>query len=238
MQHCIGGSTGIGYEICQTFLSNGYTIINLSRTKCELPSVNNICIDLLCALDKTETMQQMQNLIRVGASEIHLIFCASNDVSDGIFSDASENMTESLMINAVNPSILTSLMLPLMDSKSSVLFIGSTLSHKCVPNRMSYSVSKHAQIGLMRSIVQDLIAKKNEKNSKSKKSIHSCVICPGFCDTQMLSGAGVDSEFIDSFVGIGRVIQPKEIASFVYTVSQSPILNGSVLDANGGQKES
>ena len=44
-------------------------------------------------------------------------------------------------------------------------------------------------------------------------------------------------KFIASFVGVQRLIEPSEIARFVYEVSQSPILNGTVIDANGGQKE-
>eukprot|EP01083_Nonionella_stella_P245293 852774_1 len=37
-KYCIvtGGSTGIGYEICNEFMKNGYKIINLSRSKCDI----------------------------------------------------------------------------------------------------------------------------------------------------------------------------------------------------------
>ena len=82
--------------------------------------------------------------------------------------------------------------------------------------------------------------------NEEEMHIHSAVICPGFTDTQMLRSAMAAmteenrkgfEEFITSFVGMKRLLSPSEIARFVYEVAQSPVLNGSVIDANEGQKE-
>lgn len=238
-----GGSTGIGHEVCRRFMESGYTVINLSRSECAIEGVHSVPVDL-CSKLKDEELALLRSdpvmatlLSGNGLSELHLIHCASNNVTDSVCSLDSNEMERSLMINAVNPAVLTSMLLPLMGDRSSILFIGSTLSHKAVANKLSYSTAKHAAIGLMRSITQDVMARNDER------AIHSAVICPGFTDTEMLRSAVTDEnrkgfqEFIASFVGMKRLITPSEIARFVYEVAQSPVLNGSVLDANGGQKE-
>ena len=232
-----GGSSGIGQEICTEFINAGYKVINLSRSRCPIEGVDNYSIDLFQKLDQIEIKTSIINKIFAENSqnEIHLIHCASNHYTDNIYDDEiSSNLEQSFMINSINPSIITQSILPFMSDGSSVLFIGSTLSMKAVANQLSYCTSKHAQIGLMKGIVQDLI-------NKGDKIIHSAVICPGFTDTKMFRKAVKDKkttdDFIKGFVGIQRLIEPKEIASFVFNVSQSPILNGSVLDVCGGQKE-
>lgn len=236
-----GSGDGIGHEIALRFLENGYSVINLSRSKSVIDGVHSVPVDL-CSRLKEEDLRMDPVIARMlsgdGQCELHLIHCASNSVADNIGECDAAEMEQSLMINSVNPAILSSMMLPLMGKgqRSSILFIGSTLSHKAVAQRLSYSVAKHAQIGLMKGITQDLIA-------AGERDVHSAVICPGFTDTKMLR-SGVTEEnraefeqFIASFVGLQRLIEPAEISRFVYEVAQCPILNGAVIDANGGQKE-
>ena len=63
-----------------------------------------------------------------------------------------------------------------MKKGSSILYVGSTLSEKAVPQMSSYVISKHAMIGLMRSTCQDLFG----------RFIHTACICPGATETEML----------------------------------------------------
>ena len=163
-----------------------------------------------------------------------MIHNSSNCVSDNLYNIKENDLLDSLRLNAVSPSILTQNIIPYMNSngKSSILFIGSTLSEKAVPNKLSYVTSKHAMIGLMKGITQDLFG----------KNIHTCVINPGFTNTKMLQNnikgnENEFNEFIHEFVSLKRLINPNEIAQFVYHVSQTPIVNGAVLNINGGQKE-
>lgn len=119
-----------------------------------------------------------------------------------------------------------------MPHGSSLIYIGSTLSEKAVANSFSYVTSKHALVGMMRASCQDL----------KGKQIHTCCICPGFTDTEMLrTHVGDDSavlEFIASLNTFNRMIEPKEIAEFIIWAHHNPVINGSVLHANLGQIES
>uniref|UniRef100_A0A7S4HBG1 Uncharacterized protein n=2 Tax=Guillardia theta TaxID=55529 RepID=A0A7S4HBG1_GUITH len=118
-----------------------------------------------------------------------------------------------------------------MKEGSSVILIGSTLSEKAVAGRCSYITSKHATVGLMRSITQDLFG----------SGIHTVCVCPGFTDTPMLQREMKDEEqakkFFKQFVSLGRMISPEEVAESIFHAVNMPALNGSILHLNGGQKE-
>ena len=127
---------------------------------------------------------------------------------------------------------LNQLLLPRLPSGSSVLYVGSTLSEKAVPNSFSYVVSKHAQLGIMRATCQDLMG----------SGVHTALICPGFTDTEMLRthlGADPDvGRMIAGMNSFNRLIEPTEIAELIRWAHHNPVINGAVLHANLGQKES
>ena len=130
-----GSGDGIGHEIALRFTENGYTVINLSRSKSAVDAVHSVSVDL-CSRLKAEELRRDPVIATMLSGdvecELHLIHCASNNVMDNIGECDAEEMEKSLMINSVNPAILSSMMLPLMrkGKRSSILFIGSTLSHK------------------------------------------------------------------------------------------------------------
>ncbi len=88
----------------------------------------------------------------------------------------SDSLRQVLETNVVAINSINQRLLPLLPRSSSVLYVGSTLSEKAVPNSFSYVVSKHAQLGMMRATCQDLMG----------SGLHTALICPGFTDTEML----------------------------------------------------
>ena len=93
-------------------------------------------------------------------------------------------------------------------------------------------VSKHAQLGMMRATCQDLMG----------SGLHTALVCPGFTDTEMLrthlgDDPGVERLFAE-MNSFGRLINPAEIAELIRWAHHNPVINGSVLHANLGQKES
>ena len=85
---------------------------------------------------------------------------------------------------------------------------------------------------MMRATCQDMMG----------KSIHTALVCPGFTDTEMLrTHIGTDPEIEASIAGMNsfnRLVMPQEIAELIYWVHHNPVINGAVLHANLGQKES
>lgn len=224
-----GGSKGIGRETAELFLKNHYEVINISRSPCDNPSVQNILIDLI----ETDEMSIQQTLLQHISTKRRMVFIHNASVC---FNDTIETLNKTkwnhtLKLNLTLPALLTQCLLPTMKAQSAIIFVGSTLSEKAVRNTCSYTVSKHGLVGLMRSVCQDLAG----------KHIHTCCVCPGITDTAMLRGRiGENTALLKTLAAIqsdNRLLTPQEMAEIIFVAATHPVFNGAVLHANGGQIE-
>ncbi len=225
-----GASKGIGKATAALLIDEGYRVINISRSACDVAGVINLAIDMTAIHWLRESGDEL--LDKVGQpDELVVVHNAAVLLKDTIETVSVEQFQEVLMLNVTAPAALSGLLRPLMGEGSSVLFISSTLGHKAVANSCTYVTSKHALIGLMRSACQDLAG----------TGIHTAAICPGFTDTEMLrSHIGTDpvvEQSIASTIAMGRLIEPAEIAKVIVFCAQNPVVNGAVIDANLGQIE-
>ena len=224
-----GASAGIGLSAAKLFLDEGYSVINLSRRVCPEKRAMHFSADLSDPNFLNPIMDELEKNLR-GAEEIVLVHNAARLTNDKVDSTDSNDFRQIMEINLIASNTLNQNLIPLMKPGSSILYLGSTLSEKAVPNSFSYVTSKHAVIGMMRATCQDLIA----------TGIHTSCICPGFTDTEMLR-EHVPDEFMDTIKEMsayGRLVKPGEIAATILWASQNPVINGSVLHANLGQIES
>ena len=226
-----GASSGIGAATAEQFLVRGYSVINIARRRSPVEGVINIAADLGTDDGAAAAVQACKANLPAESTEIALIHNASLMLKDTAQSCETEAMMRVLAVNVVAVNTLNRLLLPLMASGSSVIFVGSTLSEKAVAGAYSYVVSKHAQLGQMRATCQDLIG----------SGIHTAMVCPGFTDTEMLKQhLGGDTELmveIGSQNGFGRLVKPDEIAGAITWAHESPVMNGSVIHSNLGQIE-
>lgn len=223
-----GASSGIGLHTARLFLDNGYEVINLSRRRCPLDKVTHINCDLSQPGFIDHAGQVLRPLLE-RAEETVLIHNASRLTNDSAVETPGNALRAVLEVNVVAPNSLNYFVLPFMRPGSSVLYVASTLSEKAVPGSFSYVTSKHAQIGMMRSLTQDLAG----------RGIHAAAVCPGFTDTEMLR-QHVPADAMDSvrhMSAFDRLISPDEIARTLLFVAQNPVLNGAVIHANLGQVE-
>ncbi len=224
-----GASAGIGLHTAQRFLDEGYSVTNLSRRHCPVSAVNHVNCDLSVPGFLDTINAQLTPLLQQ-ADEVALIHNASRLVNDSAVETPSQRLREVLEVNLVAPNTLNYFAIPYMKAGSSILYVGSTLAEKAVPNSYSYVVSKHGTIGMMRATCQDLAG----------RAIHTACICPGFTDTEMLrqhvSADAMDS--VKAMSAYNRLIDPDEIAETLFWAAQNPVINGSVLHANLGQVES
>lgn len=225
-----GASAGIGAATAARFVDAGWAVTNLSRRPCPVAGVTSIPCDFADPEAVVGVATELAAQV-ADADPLLLIHNASllrNDRS-GECDDAS--FREVLQINVAAPNALNTALLPLMKPGSAVIYVGSTLSEKAVPNSASYVTTKHATIGMMRATCQDLAG----------RGIHTACVCPGFTDTEMLrSHIGTDpatEQAVASMSAFGRLIDPDEIAETIVWAATHPVINGAVLHANLGQVE-
>jgi 3-oxoacyl-[acyl-carrier protein] reductase len=222
-----GGSRGIGKATIEWFIKNDYNVINLSRSPCLIADVHNLSVDLAHLDNINELASQLKDAMP-SVGKLCLVHNAAEGLFDNIMTVQPNALRQSLEVNLIAAVQLNQLCLPLMKPGSSIIYIGSTLSEKSVPNSASYTISKHALAGLMKATCQDLAG----------EGIHTCCVCPGFVNTEMLTSRMPEKELknlIDAKVTAQRLIEPSEIANFIYYCAQNPIINGAMLHVNLGQ---
>jgi 3-oxoacyl-[acyl-carrier protein] reductase len=226
-----GASVGIGRAAATQFLELGYRVYSLSRRPCPEQGVQHIPCDLADFRSVEAVGQRLAGELDA-AAPIALVHNASQMRKDSAADCDDEDLRQVLETNVVAINALNRALLPVMQSGSSILYIGSTLAEKAVPGSFSYVISKHAQLGMMRATCQDLMG----------RGIHTALICPGFTDTEMLrTHLGNDPEVLRAIGGMNsfnRLVSPDEIADLIVWSHRHPVINGSVLHANLGQKES
>ena len=224
-----GASKGIGKATAARFVANGDRVINISRSPSDIQGIENVPIDL-AGPGAIESVDDLVN--NLPFDDIHLIHNAARLVNDSIRDVDAESFKAIININIIAPQILNQAILPKMAEGSSIIYIGSTLSEKAVANSYSYVSTKHAIVGMMRATCQDLAG----------SGIHTACICPGFTDTEMLRAHVGDSNEVLAEIGsmssYGRLIEPAEIARTIEFATANPVINGSIIHANLGQKES
>jgi NAD(P)-dependent dehydrogenase (short-subunit alcohol dehydrogenase family) len=214
----------------QLFLEQGYEVVNISRSPCPLPDVVNLNVDLSDPAWEEQHTQQILNELGT-TNRIVLVHNAAMMTKDTVTDLTAEVLRNVLELNVVAASILNRILLPVMNSGSSILYVSSTLGTKAVANTHAYVVSKHAVIGQMRATCQDLVG----------RGIHTAAICPGFTETEMLTEhLSANPEMRDAIsanVVMGRLAQPSEIAETLWFCARNPVINSAVIDANLGQVE-
>ena len=226
-----GGSVGIGRAAAALFIDKGYTVYNLSRRSCDVAGVNNLPSDLADPQAIAASAATLRAAIE-GAGCVALVHNACQMRKDSARDCDSDDLHAVLQTNVVAANSLNTALLDALPDSSSVLYIGSTLSEKAVANSFSYVISKHAVVGMMRATCQDLMG----------RGIHTACICPGFTDTEMLrTHLGNDPDVVASIASLNsfnRLIDPAEIGEMIAWAHHNPIINGSIMHGNLGQRES
>ena len=230
MPHLVitGASAGIGAATAELFKKNDFDVVNLSRKPCPVAGVTHIKCDLSQPDFVNSIRDDLINALG-DSTQITLIHNAALLINDNIASTESEQLRRVLEINVVAASSLNQILIPRMSSGSSVLYVGSTLGEKAVPNSFTYATSKHAVIGMMHATCQDLAG----------SGVHTACINPGFTNTEMLR-EHVPADVMPQIAAMSafeRLIEPEEIATALLFAAQNPVLNGAAINANLGQIE-
>lgn len=226
-----GAGRGIGLATADLFHEQGYAVVNISRHRGGFECGTWIEADL----SRSDWLQAVEREL-VGtvqhATAIAVVHNVSMLLHDDIEESSDAGLQQVWQANVLAPVQLNRALLPYMDEGSSIIYIGSALRERAIPKRLSYVVSKHAQVGLMRATALEI----------AERGMHTACVCPGITDTEMdRTHFGGEGDSIEQFVlgnaPVKRALRPVEIAQLIHFCALTPAVNGAVIDANSGRPE-
>lgn len=148
---------------------------------------------------------------------------------------STEQWNEVLGVNLQGAWNVARAVIPFLEKAGggTIVNVSSVQALATQPNVLAYTVSKHALIGLTRSMAIDF----------ANQNIRVNAVCPGSVDTPMLRWAASLDQNPDSVLEacnqmhpLGRIAQPREIAEVIAFLAHesSSFVTGAVWTVDGG----
>lgn len=194
-----GANRGLGFEIAKLLFNEGIRIISLSRKK---PDID--CDHYFCDLSDELSVKQAIHSITTKYEKIDIFINNAAVFLEKEFIDISEQ--EWSYVNKVNlhsPILLTKSLIQLMMNNEfgKIINISSTAALAGKAKQSAYCLTKHALLGMFRSLNQEL----------KEHNIHIYNVCPGGINTDFTKGTEVFEELRGQ-----NLIDKKQIADVVY----------------------
>ena len=221
----IGGSKGIGKQICIEFIKSSANVICVSRTDPNIENLNHIA----CNLERPE---ELENVFKKINDLDFLINVAGTNLCEEI--DKIDYLEWDRLMNINLKSFFVSSKLALKIMKKNnfgrIVNVSSIAGrNKSIVSGVHYTSSKYGIIGLTKQL----------SNETSKHNILVNCVCPSQTLTQMLKDSMSDEEIIEleSKIPIRRIATTKEQALPVLFLCSkaASYITGCCLDINGGQ---
>jgi len=196
-----GASKGIGSVIAE-YLHNQTEdeLVLLARNfsdskKKSKKEVHEICVDL------TNESEIFDMKIPESCKDLKaLVLNAGTFYTNGILDSGEKEIQKQFELNVFSYVNIIQKMLPyFVDGKTHIFIMASSASYSGIANAGMYAASKHAVLGLARSLRAELSARK----------IKVTALAPGSTWSSSWEGSGVDPN---------TLIDPKDIAHIVYSL--------------------
>jgi len=161
-----GASKGIGWAIALEAANSDLDIIITGRNEDELKSLENEinsmgqkCYNFSADLNNVKSIKNLTNQIQNLNQKISLLVHSAGIAKVGNVKEMNiEDWELNLKTNLTAPFILTQKLLPLMESKSHIIFINSVAGHQSFPEWSSYCASKFGLKALADSLRSEVAA--------------------------------------------------------------------------------
>ncbi len=214
-----GATQGIGKNIAEKLLSEGFSIAVCSRNRAKL--------DLLCAdwarnypnagiiaevadLSVKEENELFGNIVLNAFSKIDLLINNAGIYLPGTIGEEPDGLLDTMLgVNLYSAYYLTRKLLPRMKQERSghIFNMCSIASLKAYPNGGSYSISKYALLGFSDNLREEL----------KPSGIKVTAICPGATYTPSWEGSDVPPE---------RIMEARDVTEMLWSAySLSPQAN-------------
>lgn len=240
-----GAGRGIGRSIAERFLAEGWRVWALARQESSLEALRpkgDLRFIAFDAADESSVLHAAQKLnVDAGALDA-LVNNAGIAISAPLHKTTNEDFDRTMRINVAAPFLLSRELTPAMIKRGHgrIVNIASTAAKKGFKYTSAYCASKHALLGLTRSLALEL----------AHKGVTVNAVCPGWTDTDMLQ-ASVDriaqstgrsqEEARDALAKLNpmhRAVKPEEVAEVVYFLAASSAgaaITGADYTIDGGE---
>ncbi len=138
----VGASSGIGYACAKKFLSEGYGVVNISRTECVLAGVRNYCCDVS---DEGGLIKILKAVIAENPSIRYLVYCAGASMACPLEHVDPSDYRYLFEVNYFGFLTCLKALLPLLrQSGGTACVIGSVAALSPIPFDSYYDSSKAA----------------------------------------------------------------------------------------------
>ena len=238
-----GGALGIGKATCLLLAERGASVAILDRDELSGRKVlqeieregGNALFVPVDVADLRAVETAMRNVVEQYGRVDSLVVSAGIQRYGTALTTTLEQWHEVLGVNLVGAWNAARIVIPLLQQGGggTIVNVSSVQALATQPNVLAYTVSKHALLGLTRSMAVDFASQHIRVNA----------VCPGTVDTPMLKWAASLDDDPDAVIEacnrmhpLGRIAQPREIAEVIAFLAHdsSSFVTGAVWTVDGG----
>ncbi len=226
-----GAASGIGKATAELLRSGGAKVFGLDARRSDDGSMRSWVVDV----SSFEDVRKVADEIAAEHGGIDIVVASAGIQAYGtaVTTTAAE-WDRVLEVNVRGVWNVSRAAIPHMRGPNgSIVIVSSVQALATQPNVFAYTISKHALIGLARSMAVDF----------ARDGIRTNVVCPGTVDTPMLAAsAEMDQEPASVYEScaqmhpLGRIARPKEIAEVISFLAseRASFVTGAVWTVDGG----
>ena len=208
-----GASQGIGKAIAEKYATEGYNLLLCSKNEKRLLQAaddigkKNKEINILTysadLSDKNQVKEFAHWILKKNISIDILVNNAGNFLPGSIYDEEDGVLEKMIAVNLYSAYYLTRTLLPemMMKKNGHIFNISSIAALGAYPNGGSYSISKYALMGFS----------KNLREEMKPYGIKVTTVYPGAVYTSSWEASGVDAK---------RIMETKDIADSIYSISK------------------